>query len=153
MIHVRTYKTKAKWHIRLNDAGLPIVGYDHFADRDAASNLAPGENVMLFGSMLLTSVSRGRSSVSFNLYGVNEERFHTSASGAEKLFGAVADGRFKLTERTWSIVTRYKHHPDKIESEEFTGPVLTGYWTVAKNGTEISLIPAPKDLLLPSESF
>lgn len=147
MKHIKTYKTKSKWRANLDAAGLPIVGYDHYARNDGDKQLDPGVNVLIFGSLMLVGTSRGRSSASFLLRSADEWTAHTTISGAEKMFHAVADGRMSMQMDSWDIWTRYRHNPSMDSCVTTSAPVIRGFWTLAKQGTEFSLIPATADLI------
>lgn len=145
MRHIKTYKTKAKWQATLDEDGLPVVGYDAFASGQGKT-LDPGQNVLIHGSLMLVGTSRGRSAAHFDLYAVNEWRAHMTMKGTEKLFHSVADGLMSMQMDTWRIIER-NFNDEIYADDEVTAPVFRGYWTMAKQGTELSIIPAPAGII------
>lgn len=145
MKHVNIYNTKARWAVTLDKNGLPVVGYDRRVEHQGDRILSKGENVLIHGSLLLTGTSRGRSAAHFDLYAENEWTAHMTMSGTELLFHALADGRMTME---MGKMTRVRRAYDRsiYSQEDVRGPVFTGYWTIAKQGTQISLIPAPREL-------
>jgi hypothetical protein len=141
---ITQYKTKAKWGLTLGSDGFPLVGY---ANRMAGAELGVGQNLILRGCVMLIGTSRGRSAAHFDLYSmVNEWRPHMTMKGTEALIHSIAYDETTVSVETWPIVDRY---PDgrAWKEQEITAPVFEGWWTFAKQGTEISLIPCSLDLI------
>lgn len=146
MRQIKVYQTKAKWCIHVDEDGLPRLGYSNKVFQSLHKALGTGENVLLHGALILEGTSRGRSAAHFNLYAANEWSAHLTVSGAEQLFQSVADGRTSAQIDTWSIVRR-GFGGSIYQNDEITAPVFRGYWTVTKQGTEFSLIPAPPNII------
>ncbi|QGH74885.1 hypothetical protein MAL1_00139 [Bacteriophage DSS3_MAL1] len=146
MKHIKTYKTKSKWRANLDAAGLPVVGYDHYAKGEGEKQLDPGVNVLIHGSLMLIGTSRGRSAAHFDLYAASEWRAHMTMKGTEKLFHSVAEGLTTMQMDTWRVISR-GYGGNVYADDEVTAPAFRGYWTLAKQGTEFSIIPAPSEII------
>lgn len=147
MKHIRTYSTKTKWKVALDASGLPLLGYDIDVLGTAGGVLQDvGVNVLIHGSLMLIGAYRGRSAAHFKLYAANEWCAHMTMSGADKLFHSVANGMTTIQTDTWRIIHR-AYGGVIYKEEEMTAPVFRGYWTVAKQGTEYSLVPAPAEII------
>jgi hypothetical protein len=144
---VSAYATKASWTVCVNREGLPHVGYqdDYYMKRDVDSGamriLPPKTNVLLHGSLMLTETARGRSSAHMVLRSTHGWRGHTTLTGAEELFKQLAEGELGIRTGTWTIPQRGIWSDDDAPLRTVTGAVLTGFWTLTKQGTEVSLIP------------
>lgn len=130
---VGTYQTKAKWALGVRD-GFPIGGYytdgepyTYLSDPDYTMH-APGENFLMHGSLLVNGTGRGRSAAWFNMQTVCGLGWTMAPTGMVDVINAVARGYVALTER------------DGVGC-------LTGFWTFAKRGTEVSVIPAPRAVI------
>lgn len=134
MRQIKIYRTKAKWRAYLDASGLPCTGYDRDCERDG-EGLVSGENVLIHGTLLLTGTSRGRSAAHFDLAAVSGWKTHMTMKGTERLFHAVALGQMTMQMDTW-----------RYGGEDNSVPSFRGYWTLVKQGTEYSIIPAPSDL-------
>lgn len=143
---VAAYSTKASWDVHVSREGVPHVGYqsDYYMQRDVAAGvlrlLPPKTNVLLHGSLMLTGTARGRSSAHMVLCSRKGWSGHTTLSGAEELFKHLADAELGITTGTWEIPNKvvWSDDPPVVT---VTAPILTGFWTLTKQGTEISLIP------------
>lgn len=145
MRHIKFYKTKAKWSLYHNK-GIPLTGYDHACYMDSINNDAvvpadAGQNTLVHGRLHMTGTERGRSAAKFTLVSPNRDIFTMTMTGAEKLFIAVADGRIETQMDVW-VEDHYMNG-----SIEHDVPSFIGYWTVAKQGTDYSLIPAPENII------
>lgn len=153
---IRQYTTKAKWEMYADAAGLPFLGY--YGDYQFRRDLAQGKyvrvpdktNILLHGAMMLTGTARGRSAAHFTLKGDDGWDAHMTMVGTDKMIDAVARGEMLMTHGTWDIPVMVwdgtgggQYLPG---TSNHTGAIVTGYWTVAKQGTEVSLIPAPKEI-------
>lgn len=149
---VSQYKTKAKWKMYADAAGLPYLGYD--GDYWFKRELAEGKytpvpektNILMRGAMMLTGTARGRSAAHFNLRAPDGWGAHMTMVGTARLFEAVATGEMTIRHETWEVPEPIWDGAAGIRvpgTETYSGAVVTGYWTVAKQGTEVSLIPAP----------
>lgn len=145
---VRQYKSKAKWEIYADADGLPYLGY--YGDYWFKEAVEKGEyvripdktNILLHGPMMLCGTSRGRSAAHFDLVSYKGWRAHMTMVGTYDLINAIAYPFMDVEFDGWIVPGRYKG----AEPESVHGAVMTGYWTVAKQGTEVSLIPAPREL-------
>ncbi len=122
---VKTYQTKSKWILH-HYKGLPIVGtYDKFGPMDgdwydwAAPEYAPGENALMQGTLFLENkTSKG------GTFRDEEGRdWLLNSRGMEKLLASVAAGETDMVEVAGQVA-------------------YVGYWTFAKTGTVVRLIPA-----------
>jgi hypothetical protein len=143
---IAAYATKSTWTVCVNREGLPHVGYqeDHHMQRAVDSGamrvLPTKTNVLLHGSLMLTETARGRSSAHMVLRSTHGWRGHTTLTGAEELFKQLAEGELGIRTGTWTIPQRVIWSDD-APLRTVTGAVLTGFWTLTKQGTEVSLIP------------
>lgn len=153
---VSQYKTKAKWKMYADAAGLPYLGYDGdywFKRELAEGKYAPvpeKTNILMRGAMMLTGTARGRSAAHFNLKAPDGWGAHMTMVGTARLFEAVATGEMTIHHDRWLISEeRYDSETGgpKVSGFSYEGAVVTGYWTVAKQGTEVSLIPAPLEII------
>ncbi|AMO44167.1 hypothetical protein vBRpoSV10_110 [Ruegeria phage vB_RpoS-V10] len=144
---IGTYATKTKWQVRLDAKGLPISGYDYEADRDCDSIMPPKENILIHGALMLIGTARGRSSAHVVLGTADGWRGHTTLTGAAKMFESIAEGLSTIRHETWDVRTVYPRNPTFNKVDRITGAVIEGYWTMAKQGTELSLIPAPSSII------
>lgn len=140
MRHVKFYKTKTKWSL-YHKNGIPVTGYDRAAAM-GSQKAAPGENILLHGRLLMTGIERGRSAAKFTMVDPSGNEFTLTMSGGEKLFHAVADGRIETQMDIW-----VEDKPWADGKKEHEVPSFLGYWTVAKQGTDYSLIPAPANII------
>lgn len=126
---VKWYKTKAKWPL-IHRKEVPHTGWQ--GDPPKGSEYAdPGMNAVFHGTLLLTGTARGRSSAKFVLRSPSGDSFTMTVTGAESLFRAVADGRMVSAMGVYNVPV----------------PSFTGYWTIAKQGTDYTLIPAASDII------
>ena len=157
---VRQYKTKAKWQMYADAAGLPYLGYDgdYWFKRALAEGkytLVPEKtNILLRGAMMLTGTARGRSAAHFNLKAPDGWVAHMTMVGTASLFHTVSTGAMTIRHETWEVPEPVWDGAAGIcvpATATYSGAVVTGYWTVAKQGTEVSIIPAPNDILSDQE--
>lgn len=146
MRHIKFYKTKAKWNL-YHEKGIPLTGYDHACRMTATGNddivkADAGQNVLVYGRLYMTGTARGRSAAKFAMVSPKGDEFTMTLTGAEKLFVAVADGRMSTQMDIW-----VEDHHWMDNAIEHDVPSFTGYWTVAKQGTDYSLIPAPANII------
>lgn len=148
---VRQYKSKAKWSMYVDPQGIPLLGYysgdwqfEEKLEKGSYKLLPEKTNVLLYGSLMLTGTERGRSSAHFTLVSSSGWRAHMTMVGTYDLINAIAYPFMDVEFDEWRVPGRYEGaEPDTIK-----GAVMTGYWTVAKQGTEISLTPAPRELFV-----
>lgn len=153
---VAAYRTKAAWPLHVNKDGLPALGYQHdYYLKQRISDgtykqLPQNTNVLLCGTLMLTSVSRGRSAASFMLTSRLGWRAHTTLSGAFDMFTCLSEVDCSIGRATF-VERRYAPYMLDDSTVPVQGAAICGYWTVTKQGTEISLIPvslATKDDLM-----
>jgi len=84
-------------------------------------------NVLLQGFIRCTGMGRGRSSVTFYFEDSDGHALNFSAKGTQQLFELIASG--------------------DIEVNTATGEFF-GWWTCAKQGTEVSIAPVTKEAAL-----
>lgn len=135
MKFVKTYDTKAKWSLGHID-GVPVGGY--YVDgeprlwwrtnKPKPEMYDPGVNVLIHGDLVQTGTGRGRSSAYMCVQDEGSGMdWSLSIDGIDRLMVAIAVGEVKVL-------------------YDGARPLLRGYWTFAKRGTEVSIIPAPRDL-------
>lgn len=153
---VRQYKTKAAWDMYADAAGLPYLGYygDYWLKRAVEegkyAKVPEKTNILLHGSLMLTGTARGRSAAHFNLKSPEGWEAHMTMVGTAKLLEAVSKDEMLIHHDRWLISEeRYDSETGgpKVSGFSYEGAVVTGYWTVAKQGTEVSLIPAPSAII------
>lgn len=135
MKFVKTYDTKAKWSLGHVD-GVPVGGYYTdgkpciwgLRNNKKPKMYDPGVNVLIHGDLVQTGMGRGRSAAYMCVRGKDSDTGWTlSVDGIDRLMVAIALGEVEVL-----------YDGDR--------PVLRGYWTFAKRGTEVSIIPASRDL-------
>ena len=160
---VETYATKAKWALDILDStGCPLTGYyrdgrayDVHRAKSSTTHLGDiGDNYIVHGTLILVRTERGRSAASFifNLPDVPPSHIEisTTLSGMEKIIDAASHGLVALGR---GILYNTIHHTANANGlfdksiKAVEGPAFTGYWTFAKQGSEVSIIPAPEDIL------
>lgn len=153
---IKQYKVKSKWPIYVDVEGMPYLGY--YGDYRFKNDLKEGKytllpektNVLMYGALMLVGTSRGRSAAHFILKSGGGWNAHMTMVGTEKLIHAVANDDMTMVYETWEIPEMGWDGVSGVRvpgTVTHTGAAVTGYWTVAKQGTEVSLIPAPSDIL------
>ncbi len=128
----KTYQTKAKWVLGHNK-GVPVGGYysrtgPQIYFGQTAEVYDAGVNVLMEGKLVQTGTGRGRSAAYLCVNDMDSATSWTmSMDGINNLMHAIALGEVTVTYDGYY-------------------PVLTGFWTFAKRGTEVSIIPAPHAL-------
>lgn len=132
--------TKAKWALFTDAGGLPILGYyggNSYGSATVGHTALPiGVNMILKEPLMLTGMSRGRSAAEFCFRSKTGLFATTSMSGTEDLIHAMARGECAVTYENWRLPV--SNTRDDI-TEGYSGAVFDGYWTVAKQGTSVTL--------------
>jgi len=126
---MKNYKTKAKWALGTCN-NLPVLGFysdgepaPYFRRKTKHVMMDAGTNILMQGYIRPNTVGRGRSSVTFYFEDSDGYSFAFSAKGTYLLLEMIASG--------------------DIEVNTATGEYF-GWWTCAKQGTEVSIIPVTK---------
>lgn len=160
---VDTYLTKAKWALDLLvSTGVPMTGYysdgrcrPSWAYQDLPSKLGnPGENYIVHGTLVLARTERGRSAASF-IFAIpsslpGDLPISTTLSGMEGIIDAASRGLVKLGRGEYYVDQHTRNAVGTYDKSSAVtdGPAFTGYWTFAKQGSEVSIVAAPRDLLV-----
>ena len=128
---LKQYQTKAKWALGIRDS-MPVLGYynssgpvEYWANKGKITMAPPGVNFLLQGILFPSGVRRGRSSVSFYFDDRTGSNYHFSTKGTEILFDLILSGDVDI-------------HDDNGKRG------FLGYWTCAKQGTEVALVGVEK---------
>ncbi|WNL50710.1 hypothetical protein RPALISO_123 [Ruegeria phage RpAliso] len=143
MKNLGIYYSKAKWQLRVfTDTLFPVLEY--YAPRDRQwLELNPGENVLLEGEMMLMGTSRGCSAANFDFMTKGGEfNGSTSLKGTYKIFEMISTGDIELTRQTWNMPSFDWNRRGDLDA--VTGCIVSGFWTVAKQGLSLSLMPVTK---------
>lgn len=146
--------TKAKWSLYLDPAKMPHLGF--YADGVPCSvavtnreELPPGVNVVMRGAMLLCGTSRGRSAAEFSFVSPNGWYATTSLTGTELLIKMAAKGQMALHHDAWEVPGM--GYDTSIR--EVSGAVFDGYWTVAKQGTSVTILPVSEEFVKTAKPY
>lgn len=128
---ITTYRTKAKWTLHIRNK-IPVLGYytdgkpyDHWSEKTPTKPLKEGQNVLVEGTLFTEGASRGRSAVSFHFTDLEDNTWTFATNGTVKLFDAILNGDVVIA-----------------EGDGMKG--FSGYWTAAKQGTEVSIVPVTR---------